>query len=203
MKTVKRPRMLNEEKESSWFVIPLAVLFVLLIVIAVFDAWLNANYFGVYVSGDSMCDTVEDGDFVYARERKAERGDVIIIDVRNYREHDHLTGDYIIKRLIATQGDSIYCEDGAVYLKCAGEEEYVRLDEEYAKGLTTDFKEVTVGEGEIFFLGDNRLVSYDSRRLGCYKVIDIAGVVPDWAIKHKSITTGWEKFRSSVTEIFN
>lgn len=51
-----------------------------------------------------------------------------------------------------------------------------------------------MGEGEIFFLGDNRTNSKDSRykegdshfsdRL--YKATDVYGVVPDWAIKYKA-----------------
>ena len=78
-----------------------------------------------------------------------------------------------------------------MYVKAAGEEEFHSLSEPYAKGETEDFPPVSVGKGEIYFLGDNRTVSYDSRRLGCYLAEDIAGVVPDWAIAVKGFTTAW------------
>lgn len=203
MSNLKRPRPLNEEKGSSWLYIPLAVLVFVIALIAAIDAYIGATCFGVFVSGDSMYATVADGDFVYARDMQAKRGDVVIINVKSYREEDHLSGDYIIKRLIAIEGDCVYCLNGTVYLKRAGETEYTPLIEDYAPELTTDFKEVQVGEGEIFFLGDNRLISLDSRRLGCYKQADITGVVPEWSIKWKNVTTGWENFRSAVAGMFS
>jgi len=52
-----------------------------------------------------------------------------------------------------------------------------------------------VGKDEIFFLGDNRTESKDSRYKenlshledSLYRVGDIYGVVPDWAIRHKNL----------------
>ncbi len=202
MNQLKRPRKLNETNDNTLLFIPFIVLFIFMAFIAAIDAYIGSTCFGVFVSGDSMYETVADGDFVYAQEKQAMRGDVIIIDVKNYREHDHLSGDYIIKRLIATEGDSVYCLNGVVHLRRAGETQFVPLTEPYARDLTTDFTEVLVGEGEIFFLGDNRLVSYDSRRLGCYKSTDIVGVVPQWSIACKGLTTGWENFRSAVSGWF-
>ena len=65
----------------------------------------------------------------------------------------------------------------------------------YAGDEHYDFSLYEVGENEIFFLGDNRTNSRDSRykdglshftdRL--YTVDDIYGVVPEWAIRYKSV----------------
>ena len=42
--------------------------------------------------------------------------------------------------------------------------------------FTTENFEYTVGDDEIFVLGDNRLNSLDSRLLGCFKVKDILSI---------------------------
>ncbi len=195
------PRMLNEkEKSGRAAAIVLGIVSVLLIVFFCFVLWLNMWHFGVQVSGSSMYDTLKDGDYVYAsRYFDLARGDIIIIDVSDYREEDGLSGDYLVKRLIATEGDSIYCRDGVVYRKDAEGSDFYALDESYITGETSDFDQLTVGEDEIFFLGDNRPVSKDSRVLGCYLESDVVGVVPSWAVAIKDITGGWERFVSFFT----
>jgi len=199
---IKRPKLLKREEPTSpykifWQVL-LSVIALILFLVLIFEIWLSANCFVVEVVGSSMYDTVTDGDFVYAkRTSDGERGDVIVIDVTDYKERDNLTGDFIIKRLIALEGDTVYCDrNGVVYLKKAGEEEFSRLNEPYANGVTSSFEEVTVGEGEIFFLGDNRGVSKDSRMVGCYKQSDIVGVVPNWSIEYKSVLFGLGRART-------
>ncbi len=192
MKAMRRPAMLGEEKKISLGQVAVFVLIAFGVLVLLVQSYLSLFCFGVVVDGASMENTFFDGEFVYARRtQQASRGDVIIIDVTKYKEHDHISGDFIIKRLIAVEGDTVCCEEGVVYVKAAGEEEFHSLSEPYAKGETEDFPPVSVGKGEIYFLGDNRTVSYDSRRLGCYLAEDIAGVVPDWAIAVKGFTTAW------------
>ena len=66
-----------------------------------------------------------------------------------------------IKRIIGVAGDTIKIEDGKVYLN--GE----LLDEPYLnEGMTT----VTVPDGYVFVMGDNREHSTDSRSFGCIPV---------------------------------
>ena len=199
---VTRPRMLNERKPSLADKILSAVLTVLLVVLvafAVFNLWFVQNYFVVQIDGNSMNDTLYDKELLYTRKKDfvLERGDIVIIDVTPYRDMFSRNVEQIVKRVVAVEGDRIKCEEGVVYLKREGGD-YVPLQEPYAKGVTDDFHEFTVGEGEIFFLGDNREDSKDSRMVGCLKYNDIMGVVPDWAVRIKSFSTQWERRRTSL-----
>jgi len=80
-----------------------------------------------------------------------------------------------IKRVIAVEGDHVKIEDGKVYLN--GKE----LDEPYLrKGITTEggnYTDITVPEGCVFVMGDNRPHSTDSRSFGCVPVEKIESKV--------------------------
>ena len=73
-----------------------------------------------------------------------------------------------IKRVIGVEGDHIKIENGKVYLNGK------KLDEPYLRdGITTEsdlFTDITVPEGYIFVMGDNRSHSTDSRSFGCVPV---------------------------------
>ena len=70
-----------------------------------------------------------------------------------------------IKRVIGVAGDHIKIEDGKVYLN------YEELDEPYVReGVVTTsnlITELTVPEGYVFAMGDNRENSTDCRAFGC------------------------------------
>lgn len=77
-----------------------------------------------------------------------------------------------VKRVIGIPGDEINIESGNVYLN--GE----KLNEYYIKGETYDREisfPLTVGEGELFVLGDNREGSRDSRDFGTIKIEQVEG----------------------------
>lgn len=74
-----------------------------------------------------------------------------------------------IKRVIGTPGDHILIDNGKVYLN--GEE----LKEDYLRdNVVTDrmgmFYDLTVPEGYIFAMGDNRAESKDCRAFGCVPI---------------------------------
>ncbi len=210
----KRPAMLNEKKEEGKGE-TVAFLSILLVLILFFslDLWFYSRFLVMNVQGASMDDTFyggvyengeyEGGDIVYADSlAEARRGDVVIVDVRRYRSFASRGIARIIKRLIATGGDELYCENNVLYLKKAGETDFSPLEEDYVneKYPTADFGPYKVGEGEIFVLGDHRNDSTDSRAEGCFREEDILAVVPDWAIAAKDATTKWEGFREAVYE---
>ena len=185
----------EEERKSNFrfFAVFLCVLFLLLFL---WNAFVSA--FGVIiVDGNSMNLTLTDGQKLLMRftteNYQAKRGDVIIVDVKKYNLKDSYGNpiDFLIKRLIAVEGDKVRCTDGQVEICYAGTSKYVPLDEPYAYYEESyDFAEYTVDAGEIFFLGDNRTDSKDSRYQeglsqlnDLYKADDIFGVVPAWTIK--------------------
>ena len=136
--------------------------------------WYWGNNFGVVVvDGGSMRKTLADGDKLvmrYIDVGEAKRGDVIVVDVSGYEECASVKSGFLIKRLIAKEGDSLWCKDGQIYIWYAEEKErvpnkenYVPLSEPYAYygqnehyKKEYDFGVYHVGEGEVFFLGDNR-----------------------------------------------
>jgi signal peptidase I len=102
--------------------------------------------------------------------------------------------------LIAKEGDKVRCENGRLEICYAGTQEFVLVDEPYAHYKDRnayDFAEYTVGEGEVFFLGDNRNESKDSRyydypngshlKDSLYKMDNVVGYLPDWAYENKEI----------------
>ncbi len=154
-------------------------------------------FYYVTVSGRSMKDTLESGDILIVNKvAQPDYGDVIIVSGLK------TNGDWLIKRVIGLEGDTITINQGKVYLN--GEE----LCEDYAKGLTyapdcTNSKDVgemtyVVSEGEVFFLGDNREDSLDSRFYGVCSLDDVEGVVSEFAIKIKGITTPINAFKMKV-----
>lgn len=93
-----------------------------------------------------------------------------------------------VKRVIGLPGDEVVIEDGQVFVN--GEpidEPYVVFDD------GSDYGPVTVPEGHLFFLGDNRPNSSDSRRsLGFVPRSQIVGraVVIIWPAPHVGTLTG-------------
>lgn len=196
----KRPPMFraSTDRASRTSSVILAAVLALLVVVLCADLWFSLTYRLIIVDGSSMENTLYSGDALYVEKGALpERGDIVVIDVTDHPDlfqRDPGEERYIIKRVIALEGDVVCSENGTVYLKQAGEEQFAVLQENYAIGRTGDFSPVTVGEGEMFFLGDNRSDSKDSRLVGCLPLGDVVGVVPDFALQHKDFITGWVHF---------
>lgn len=196
----------KERRSTNRFYV---IILTLILLLVGFRTYWTSTFGGVTVSGDSMNITLFDQEQLlmkYVRNGKGlDYGDVIVVHVEDYPQFSipNATASeanktkYLIKRLIAMEGDRVRCEDGQIEILYKGEKTWVRLDEPYAYYTDKedyDFAEYYVGKGQIFFLGDNRNNSQDSRykegysRLETlYKATDVVGVVPQWAIDRQEL----------------
>lgn len=197
-----RPLMLYERRKKSPVSIALSVLFyvffIAIIVLMVLNIYLSARYSLLIVDGTSMQQTLQNQDCLYTdTQAKPKRGEIIIVDVTEYPEYNAnpKKQKLIVKRLIAVGGDKVKCENGVVSLDTG--DGFRVLKESYVYNVVhTDNYYYTVPEGGIFFLGDNRGVSKDSRAVGCLLQEDVVGVVHEWAVTVKWYSTGMERFRN-------
>lgn len=115
----------------------------------------------VTMAGDSMNDTLVDGDqilinkFSY-RFTSPKRFDIIV-----YRQSGKEHSYYSVKRVIGLPGDTIQIKDGSVYIDDKKIKEKVSVDEMVNGGLALE--KIKLDEDEYFVLGDNRNDSEDSR----------------------------------------
>ena len=163
----------KQSKVSKFFTVLFFVLIVFMASVLLTSLIMRAKgYFLVTVDGDSMERTIQDDDKLVAlKNAKVDYGDIII--VRDVKSYD------LIKRAIAFSGDTVEIKDGVVYLN--GQ----LLDEPYALGTTYKETEVTIWQledGEVFYLGDNRENSADSRLYGVCTLNNVAGVVCEWSL---------------------
>lgn len=135
----------------------------------------------VRVSGESMLDTLLDGDYLFVEKlsyavSSPKRGDVVIC----YYPDSYYTAqnkDYYtrVKRVVAVAGDTVETRNGQLYVNGeAVEEPYLTESRSKTSGIESP---VTVQEGTVFVLGDNRVNSRDSRdsRIGAIPLERIVG----------------------------
>ncbi len=113
------------------------------------------------VDGESMENTLENGDHLYV-EKISYRMDLlkrfdIIVFYPNGRDNE----EYYVKRIIGLPGETIQIIDGEIYIN--GQ----IIEEDYAKDTTLDpgraANPITLSNDEYFVMGDNRNISKDSR----------------------------------------
>lgn len=194
------------KKDAKFYIALIVMTTVMLFVNVLF----GVVYMSVRVSGDSMKNTLINGDMLYANtvKKDVKRGDIVIID--------GIGKDYIIiKRVIAVGGEKVAIRNGKVFINDEP------LSEDYLDdGVITDLryaqdeegnentmkkllpKGLVLEEDEIFYLGDNREVSADARINGPCKKENVIGIVENWSVNVKGITNAIYNFQKKLYGFF-
>ena len=163
-------RSLGEEAKDWIISIAAAVVMALIIRTFVVELYI--------VDGPSMRPTLQHEErlvvskFIY-KLRAPERGEVLIFRYPRDPSRD------FIKRVIAIGGDTLEIKDGRVYINGQMQTEDYILEK-----TRTEYPKVTIPEGTVFVMGDNRNNSDDSR------FADV-GFVPFDLIKGKALMIFW------------
>lgn len=137
------------------------IIYIIFVIVAV---WLIITFVGqrTEVSGNSMYDTLEDGDNLWIDKLSYHFSNPKRFDIVVFPYHD--SSVYYIKRIIGLPGEKVRIdEDGTIYINGTP------LEDEYGYEIIgTDMlgranQDVFLGEDEYFVLGDNRNDSKDSR----------------------------------------
>lgn len=150
---------------------------------------LKTFVFATYeIPSGSMEDTIMTGDLVFSEKvsyysGEPKQGDVVTFD-------DPLVpGRTLIKRVIATGGQTVDLEDGKVIVDgVALEEPYTegKVSEPFTKTAVSISYPYTVPQGCLWVMGDNRTNSQDSRYFGAVDASTVTGhaVFIYWPINH-------------------
>lgn len=164
-----------------------------LLIAAVIGVTLSFFFTVLQVYDVSMNPTLVEGDrLVLQNTHRVDKGDIVIFKttlpiseadlqamnpIQRWKNGRYKT---LIKRVVATEGDSLVIEDGQVILNGEPLEEAYIL-EPYTSGAVSIDK---VPPGMVFAMGDNRQNSHDSRS-------DDIGLLPAAEIKGKVLLRFW------------
>ena len=174
-------------KKAKWIIIGIILSIVIPLVVGI----LIKSFFFTFVKveGPSMRPTLEDGDrlFIVRFGYKPEPGDIIV-----FRPDYNKSLPYI-KRVIAVGGQNVDIdfEKSEVYIDGVLLNEPYLLEPDFIQG-DVSFP-VTVPNGHVFVMGDNRNNSEDSRR-------GRVGMVRNESIMGKAVSCWWPLSRKGTVE---
>ncbi len=159
-----------------------------LIIVLLIRAFLFQPFF---VKGQSMEPNFDDGNYLIVDRitpmlSSFERGEVIVFRAPINKS------DFYIKRIIGLPGERVVIKNGQIKIYNKSHKDGFILDESPYLGkniITSGEIDVTLSKDEVFVLGDNRNVSYDSRMWGPLHIRDIIGIVRlrAWPINEVSV----------------
>lgn len=161
------------------------------------------SVFGIaIVSGSSMVPTYHHNDILIQSNvpymfGEPEVNDIVIVDMPR-----EIFGqeEYIIKRIVAVEGDTVEIKNNKFYRNDKEvKENYINEPMEEDKDqLNTFTGKHTLKEGEVFVMGDNRNHSADSRYFGAVPVEFIEGKV---IVDNEGFSSVMQKFYRFIGKI--
>jgi signal peptidase I len=163
MDSAEKPRTGRGDRLAMMLLVPLLV--VLIVVVAVFYVFFSA----LQVDGPSMLPTLRNQDRLLLTHGypTPARGDVIALNTVIHGQPDD-----IIKRVVAIPGDTIEIRADVAYVNGVREPDYGQI---IVHDASVNASEQVVPEGTLYVLGDNRVLSEDSRFIGPIQLSGVFG----------------------------
>jgi signal peptidase I len=137
----------------------------------------------IKVSGTSMLPTIKNGEEVVLhsiQKYPIERNDIVSF------KNKETENSHFLKRVVGMPGDTILIKQGSIILNGnVLNEPYVRYGPTYGNEYLTECKSYTIPKDSYAVMGDNRIVSFDTRAIGFINKKDINGIIKD-ENKHQS-----------------
>lgn len=117
----------------------------------------------VKVNGSSMYPTLKGNEIMLLNKLgHIDRFDIVVLKIDG-RE------DNLIKRIIGLPGETVEIKDNDIHINDK------KIEDKYGYGETYNIDKVTLKKDEYFILGDNRIISLDSRVFGTINKKEIKG----------------------------
>ncbi len=165
-----------EKKRSKLSIVAELILYVVLVILCVF--WVPEHVVQrTVVKGESMENTLHNEESLLVNKLRYKFGDPKRYDIVVFYPYGRDYEEYYVKRVYGLPGETIQIKENDIYINNE------KIEDAYAKNAMDDpgiaAEPITLGEDEYFVLGDNRMVSLDSRDpdLGPVKKENIAGHV--------------------------
>ncbi len=131
---------------------------IILVVVLLFRTFIATP---IKVNGNSMYDTLNGEEYMILNKLGTiDRYDIVVVKTDS---------DELIKRVYGMPGEKIAIENNSIYINDK------KIEDVYAYGDTSSYDAIILGDDEYFVLGDNRVVSLDSRKIGPVKKSQIKG----------------------------
>jgi signal peptidase I len=151
---------------------------ILLAGLALASYWFISHFVlqSVQVVGPSMNPTLHNADHYFLNRwlyyvHPPKHSDIVVIK-------DPTDGLYVVKRIIATPGDSIYFKNGRVFVNGKElNEPYLTPGVKTFTGKRVNDQLILCGKDQYFVMGDNRNCSMDSRTYGPVQRQNILGAI--------------------------
>lgn len=157
----------SQQQPDDWKRFALDILETVILAVVLYFG-INAISARVRVDGLSMNPTLQNGEYVLVsrlsyKTGEPQRGDIIVFSFPVDQSQD------LIKRVIGLPGETITIRNGEVLVNGR------KLEEPYIAQSPVYSGDWTVGEGQLFVLGDNRNDSKDSHQWGLLPTDNVIG----------------------------